>query len=122
MVPARVGGVDLSALSLSSLVGLFRVPARVGGVDLSSEYVPQGFGTSVPARVGGVDLSRPVPEMIAFSSVPARVGEVDLSFERTMTIPAAPCPRSCGRGGFKRLKSLKCQRRPESPPVWAGWI
>ena len=94
----------------------------MGGVDLSGYYTDVRIKRGVPARVGGVDLSRPVPEMIAFSSVPARVGEVDLSFERTMTIPAAPCPRSCGRGGFKRLKSLKCQRRPESPPVWTGWI
>ena len=79
------------------------VPARVGGVDLSFKNVADGETADVPARVGGVDLSMRVLWKIGWSSVPARVGGVDLSWTIPMHIPQKLRPRPCGRGGFKPM-------------------
>ena len=121
LVPARVGGVDLSHVPVRGFLDLF-VPARVGGVDLSGASCSGFSWTAVPARVGGVDLSTGYAVRIMQSAVPARVGGVDLSSIRLTDNPDVRRPRPCGRGGFKHEFPLLAAVRLESPPVWAGWI
>ena len=100
-VPARVGGVDLSA-SLSAAVIVSAVPARVGGVDLSTLYKMRKSHYIVPARVGGVDLS--MRHYFEWEKVfgPRPCGRG--GFKPSTCMRSAlyfVSPRPCGRGGFK---------------------
>ena len=122
IVPARVGGVDLSLSGGRFLPWVCVVPARVGGVDLSESRSAPFSRFSVPARVGGVDLSTYQACRVAQLVVPARVGGVDLSLNYLEQMGPEGGPRPCGRGGFKLLPSRLDQLLLRSPPVWAGWI
>ena len=116
-----MGGVDLSTVTAYGFHD-FTVPARVGGVDLSFLDPHNPRIEVVPARVGGVDLSGFTSGFQRISLVPARVGGVDLSHRLLLPYRLCPCPRPCGRGGFKLDKLFRSRYRCVSPPVWAGWI
>ena len=75
--PHGRGGFKPKAYQLSAESGL--VPARMGGVDLSRERADEAEGSVVPARMGGVDLSLMIGLERQKDSVPARMGGVDLS-------------------------------------------
>ena len=101
LVPARVGGVDLSWCSVFR-DRLSFVPARVGGVDLSLYDIslpPQRTGPR-PCGRGGFKLLDIIFCRLA-EKVPARVGGVDLSSMFPTFLNRHRRPRPCGRGGFK---------------------
>ena len=50
------------------------VPARVGGVDLSKKTIDETGETWVPARVGGVDLSNVFRNGISWGTGPRPCG------------------------------------------------
>ena len=117
-----MGGVDLSE-HVGRLFGDLVVPARVGGVDLSTTGAATKDGCSRPRPCGRGGF-KPFSDSRAYDAdcVPARVGGVDLSMWEYGIDPAELRPRPCGRGGFKLTYASNAGAGGASPPVWAGWI
>ena len=109
-VPARVGGVDLSVLSTSSVSsGICPRPCGRGGFKPIKEGELIHWDRPRPCGRGGFKLLIG-PDALRKDGVPARVGGVDLSYCPYGVLVWSPSPRPCGRGGFKQTLSLLYRR------------
>ena len=121
IVPARVGGVDLSDDD-GNLSDVIIVPARVGGVDLSYSH-DWNWGTRArPRPCGRGGFKHTEARRPDYPRRPRPCGRGGFKLKKNDTSSGGGGPRPCGRGGFKPWNLVHEAPEGPSPPVWAGWI